>query len=208
MKKTEAACSSFNIQHSTFGFRLVPLLERVKRCRHLLGSRPLPVVAFDFGPADLSVAIENEHRRTRNAVQLLMCVRRIAQSVAVDGLCAGIEKKGESEISSSVFGDLHRQFTALRGPVETDGEDVDCWKGTSQRSKSDDLPDAVRSPITTIKDKNHLPSARGGEADGLSVLVGELELGRGLSHGWRPHRLGSSESRRKRTHGSQGQQYD
>lgn len=97
---------------------------------------------------------------------------------------------------------------ALRGPVETDGEDVNRWKGASQGSKSDDLPDAVRSPIATIEDQNCLPPARGGEPDSLSVLVGKREVRRGLSHGWQPHRSGSRESGGMEKHGSKGQQYD
>jgi hypothetical protein len=77
---------------------------------------------------------------------------------------------------------------ALRGPVETDSEDVDCRKDASQSSKSDDLPDAVRSPIASIEDQNHLPTARRGETDRFPVLVSKPEIGCGLPHGWRQHR--------------------
>jgi hypothetical protein len=91
---------------------------------------------------------------------------------------------------------------ALRGPVEADGEDVDRWKGASQGSKSDDLPDAVGSPIASIEDQNHFPAARGGEADRFPILVSEPEVRCGLSHGWWPHRWGSRER------GSEGKEDD
>ncbi|MEA2238564.1 MAG: hypothetical protein QOC81_3288, partial [Thermoanaerobaculia bacterium] len=96
-------------------------------------------------------------------------------------LSARIEQQREPELPSPILGDLHRQFAALRGPVETDGEEMDRRKNACQSTKSDQLPDAVRSPVATIEDEDDLVPAGGGEPDRLPVLVSELEVWGGLA---------------------------
>ena len=60
---------------------------------------------------------------------------------------------------------------------------MNIGKCAGEITKSDQLPDAVRSPIPAIKDEYRFVAARGREADRFSVLVAKREVGSLLSDG-------------------------
>src|SRR4051794_28675383 len=141
-------------------FAHVVLLERVQRRRHLFHRRPLAIVRLDLRPAHAPLLIEHEHSRTGNAVEFLLRVLRIAQTVAIDRPRSGIRQQFVSQRTAPIGFDLLLQVAALFGPIAADRVEPHVGERLRKIAESDQLPDAVRSPEPAIKHQHDLMAAR------------------------------------------------
>ena len=129
--------------------------------------------------------IEHEHRRMGHAVDLLVPVRLVAKAEAIDHRRARIRKQGEAELSAAVFGHLAIEDATDLRAVWTDRIEADVGEGAGEITESDQLPDAVRSPVAAIEHEHDLVPSLSGEMHGLAILIGESEVGRNLPDGER-----------------------
>ncbi len=77
-----------------------------------------------------------------------------------------------------IGGDQGGEFAALFRRVGADGVDLHLGVRAGQLTKSDDLPDAIRSPVAAVEDEDGLRPGGVPEAYAFAVLIAERE-------GWR-----------------------
>lgn len=153
------------------------LVESIESGRDLLGRRPLAIIALDLFPAHVPARIENEHRRVRNAIFFFAAIIGIAQAVTIDGAAARIRKQSESQWSAAVGRDLRSERTALRRNVAADRVDAHVTECAREIAKSDQLPDAVRSPVAAIEHEHDFVAASRRKSRDVIVFIDELEFG-------------------------------
>src|SRR5581483_660709 len=88
----------------------------------------------------------------------------------------GIGQQGYAERPAMVGLDLLREAPALLRLVAADRKDSSVGKHAGEIAKSDQLPDAVRSPEAAIEDEHDLVAVRSGEADDVIVLIEKTKV--------------------------------
>src|ERR1051326_2490810 len=128
--------------------------ERVERRGNVFDRGPRAIVRLDPEPAHASALIQNEDRRARDTVELLLRVLGIANAVMVDGQRLRIGQHRVAQWAALIRLDLRRQVATLDGRIATDRIDAHVRKIVRKIAESDQLPDAVRSPETAVEHKN------------------------------------------------------
>ena len=166
-------------------FALRPLLHPIDRCRDLGVCGAFAEVCFDLHPADAAFGVEDEDGGVWDAVFFFAGVGFVAEVVAVDDSRERVGKERERQSSAVIGGDEGGEFTALFRRVGADGVELHVGVGAGEVTKSDDLPDAIRSPVAAVEDEDDFRPGGIREADAFAVLIAEREGGRLLSDFWR-----------------------
>ena len=135
-----ARLSRVELAHSVRGLRtgaFAASLECVQRCSDLFDRRPLAIVRLDPDPAYVSFLIEDENRRTRNAVELLVRVFGVAQAITIDRMRLTIRQHRESQRSPAIRLDLLREILTLFGPVAADRVEAHLGEAAREITESD-----------------------------------------------------------------------
>ena len=97
-----------------------PSLQGVERGAYLLVGRALPVILLDLGPRDAARFVEHVNGWSRDAVEFLPHVCRVAQAVSVDHPVIRVGEQVEGDRARAIGRDLFGEVPALFGLVRAD----------------------------------------------------------------------------------------